>query len=333
MSSWEAITDKSHLDSISVTVVDAVRHSDQKLDWRLTVEDKSGKQFEVEVWNKHDHQTEWVEGAQYELRAAFGQTWDDGRQKKLHSSRTWSVDRIDNRTDCRLMVVGDTHVGRREHPSKPSKSIDCAGKFEQAIEIAVDTDVDSILHTGDVFHDHVTEDDCATVDAAFETMRYAGIEFYYILGNHECDPGTRLLQKWEKRGVATHLDMDGSNVADTVTVYGHDHQSSSEFSVEKMNCPYRLVSPVSILVLHQTLAPFHAGADVDLDEINDEPSGSFDYVVSGHLHDPEQLDWHPGEFVYAGSIEDLSTNKNASDPSVWFLSVDGETVETHRRRL
>lgn len=333
MSSWGAIEDRSYLDSISVTVTEAVHHNDEKLDWRLTVEDSSGKQFELEIWNKHDPLTEWDEGAEYEIRNAYGQTWSNGRKKKLHSSRKWSADRTESSYDCRLMVMGDSHIGRKEHPSKPYQSIDCAGKFNQAVEAAVAHDVDCVVHTGDVFHDYTIEEDCNTVNSAFERMQNAGIKFYYILGNHECDRGNRLLRRWERRGVATHLDMDGSEIVNGVKTYGYDHRLGSKFSVEEMDVPTLLMNSVSILVLHQTLAPFRAGADVDLDEINAKPFGGFDYVVSGHLHDPEQPNWEEGEFLYAGSTEDLSKNQDASDPSVWFLTVEDGSVDTHRQRL
>jgi len=333
MSSWEAIEDRTYLGSISVTVSEAVHHNDEKLDWRLTVEDSSGKQFELEIWNKHDPLTKWEEGAEYEIRNGYGQMWDNGQKKKLHSSGKWSADRVDTSPDCRLMVMGDSHVGREEHPSKPYQSIDCAGKFEQAIEVAITHDVDFILHTGDVFHDYATEEDCDTLDGAFQRMQDAGIGFYYILGNHECDRGTHLLKRWERRGVATHLDMEGSDVTGDLKVYGYNHRPGSKFSVEEMDVPTLLMNSVSILVLHQTLVPFRSGADVDLDEINNKPSGSFDYVVSGHLHDPERPSWDNGEFLYAGSTEDLSKNSDASDPSVWFLTVNDDTTETHRRKL
>lgn len=229
--------------------------------------------------------------------------------------------------------MGDSHIGRKKHPSNPYRSVDCAGKFKQAIEAAVDHDVDSILHTGDVFHDYATEGDCDTVDSAFERMQSSGIDFYYVLGNHECDRGNRLLERWEAHGVATHLDMDGSEVTEKVKVYGYDHRPGSKFSVEDMDIPFSLIESTSILVLHQTLAPFRSRADVDLDEINSRPLGGFDCVVSGHLHDPEQPNWDDGEFLYVGATEDISTNNDASDPSVWFLIVEGEKIDTHRWKL
>lgn len=333
MSSWEAIEDRSFLDSITVTVTEAVHRNDEKLNWRLTVEDSSGNQFELEIWNKHNPLTEWEEGEEYKIRNGYGQTWHNGRKKKLHSSGKWSADRVDSSPDCRLMVMGDSHVGRKEHPNNPYQSIDCAGKFKQAVEAAVAHGADSILHTGDVFHDYATEEDCETVDDAFERMRDADIDFYYILGNHECDRGNRLLREWERRGIATHLTMDGSEVTDNVRVYGYDHRNGSKFSVEKMDVPTILMSPVSILVLHQTLVPFRSDAEVDLDEINNKPFGGFDYVVSGHLHDSEQPSWEDGEFLYAGSTEDLSKNSDASDPSVWFLTVEDNAIDTLRRKL
>lgn len=127
--------------------------------------------------------------------------------------------------------------------------------------------------------------------------------------------------------------MGGSEVTDDVNVYGYDHRPGSKFSVEEMNVLTLLIDSVSILVLHQTLVPFRLGADVDLDEINSKPFGGFDYVVSGHLHDPERPNWDDGDFLYAGSTEDISTNNNASAASVWLLTVDESTIDTHQRKL
>lgn len=333
VTSWSEIENQAFLERIVVTVVEADNVDGERLDWRLTVEDTSGKHFEVDIWQKHDPLFEWEAGAQYEIRGAYGQTWADGRQRKLHSSRKWSADRVGEGYDCRLMVMGDTHIGRAEHPSKPYLPIDCAGKFRQAIEAAVTNNTEYILHTGDVFHDAVTETDCEVADEAFERMEDVGIEFLYILGNHECDHGNQLLRRWEQRGVARHLDMDGVNVSDSIWVYGYDHYNESTFSLDAMGVPFVPADSVSILVLHQTLAPFRDGVTVDLDEINDQSVNGFDYVISGHLHDPEQPNWDGGEFLYAGSTENISTNPSPSDPSVWLLTVDGKSIETQRRKL
>ena len=333
MSTWENIKDRSYLELIPVTVVEAEHRNDDKLDWRLTVRDESGTEFELEIWQKHNPLLDWEAGGEYEIRDAYGQTWDDDESKKLHSSRKWSADRVDSSYDCRLLVMGDSHVGRAEHPSKPYKPIDCAGKFEAAIEHAIVQDADCVVHTGDVFHDTVPESDCETIDSAMELLADAGIEFYYVLGNHECDRGNRLLRRWQKRGVATHLDVDGFDVSPGVKLYGYDHRPASEISVPAMGLPSTVLDPTSLLVLHQTLAPFRPDADVNLDEINEQPVGGFDYVVSGHLHNPERPEWNDGEFLYAGSTEDLSKNPDASDPSVWILTVADGSVGTRRKKL
>jgi predicted phosphodiesterase len=333
MTTWDDIEDQSYLDSISVTVVEADHVDGEKLNWRLTVKDPVGHQFELEIWQKHDPLTDWEEGAEYEIRNGYGQTWSNGGEKKLHSSRKWTANRVGDAHDCRLLVMGDSHIGRDEHPSKPYQSIDCAGRFREAIEVAIAHEVDCILHTGDVFHDYVTDEECGTVDAAFQRLSDANIHFYYILGNHECAQGNQLLQRWEQRGVATHLDMTGTDLMGGGSLYGYDHRKGSEFSVEEMDVPSVPMKSPSILVVHQTLAPFRAGADVDLNEINSQSLGGFDYVVSGHLHDPERPDWSDGEFLYAGSTEDISTNTSPSDPSVWILTIEGGSIETTRRKL
>ncbi|WP_435066776.1 metallophosphoesterase [Haloplanus sp. C73] len=332
MTTWQAIRDRSFLDRIEVTVVDATHHDGERLDWQLTVADSTGKEFDLDIWQKHDPLTEWEAGAAYEIRGGYGQVWDDGRKKKLHSSGKWSADRLDASHECRVMVMGDSHVGRADHPSKAYRAIDCAGRFREAVETAVTADADCIVHTGDVFHDSVTESDCEMIEAAFERLSEAGIGFHYILGNHECDRGRRLLRRWERLGVATHLDTDGTAVADGVTVYGYDYRPGSSFDVDEVTVPATTPNSVSILALHQTLAPFRANADVDLNEIAGR-AGGFEYVVSGHLHDPERPDWANGEFLYAGATEDISTNPSPAAPSVWSLTVDGTDIETRRHKL
>jgi predicted phosphodiesterase len=333
MSSWAAIENQSYLNSISLTVVNAVHHNDDKLDWELTVEDKSGKHFSLQIWQKHDPLIEWEAGNEYEIRNAYGQTWSNGQKKRLHSSGKWAVDRLEDSSDCRLMVMGDSHVGRKEHPSNPYQSIDCAGKFKEAIEAAMDYGVDCIVHTGDVFHDSVSEEDCEIVDSAFKQIQNVGIEFYYIRGNHECERGDRLLEHWKQQNVAVHLDMNGVAIAEDMMIYGYDHIHGSKFSVDDMDVPLFLSGSVSILVLHQTLAPATLGAKVDLDAINGKSADDFDYVVSGHHHDPKRSEWNNSEFLYAGSTEDISTNSDPSDPSVWFISVDGNAITTNRYKL
>jgi predicted phosphodiesterase len=333
MSSWEAIRNRSFLDAIVVTVVEVAHRNDERLDWRLTVEDRSGTRFDLDVWQTHDPLLEWEAGATYEVRSGYGQTWDGGEKKKLHSSKRWSADRVDADHDCRLLVMGDTHIGRTSHPSKPHRPIDCAGAFRQAVEVAVAQDADAVVHTGDVFHDDADESACETVDAALRRLDDTAIEFAYVLGNHECDRGTRLLRRWERRGVATHLDMGGSAVVPGVTLYGYDYRKGSAFSVPGMDVPTVPADEVSVLVLHQRLAPFRSNADADLDDIDARSGGGFDYVASGHLHDPERPPWDGGEFLYAGSTADLSSKPSPADPSVWGLTVDDGSITTRRRRL
>lgn len=333
MTSWGAINDREFLPSITVEVVRATHEDGPKKDWDLTVSDPQGTQFPLEVWQKHDPLLDWKTGMKYEIQNAYGQTWNGGSRKKLHSSKKWSAQPVGSAHDARLVVMGDTHVGRETHPKNAYQSIDCARKFKEAVEIAIARGADSIVHTGDVFHDSVSEADCRTVDSAFQLMRDEDIQFYYILGNHECDRGKRLLSRWETEGVAIHLSTDGEETSEGVYLYGYDHRPGSELVVEEMGLPPVLLNSPSILVLHQTLAPFRANANVDLSEICDTSLGSYDYVVSGHLHDPERQQWEGGEFLYAGSTEDLSKNYNASDSSIWVLTVTDGDIDTQRHKV
>jgi DNA repair exonuclease SbcCD nuclease subunit len=316
-------------------VVDAVNHDGKKLDWRLTVEDSNRRRFKLEIWKKHDPLIEWKEGEYYEIRDGVGQVWTkESKQKKLHSSGEWSAERIDPPPDCSVMVMGDSHVGQKRHSGYPNPPVDCAQKFKQAVTVGINRGVDYVVHTGDVFYESVTEGECNTVNEAFQMMADAGTKFLYILGNHECDRGNRLLQRWDNNGVAIHLDQDGIPLTSDVRVRGHDYQPGSTLSVANMALPDVLINTDDILVLHQTLGPFHDEPDADLNEINAGTAGGFEYVFSGHIHDPERPDWDEGTFVYTGSVEDLSTKPDSGDPSVWFLDVnDGEISGPERHKL
>lgn len=217
--------------------------------------------------------------------------------------------------------------------NRTDRSIDCAGRFREGVETAISHDADCIVHTGDVFHDHVTESECETVETAFQRLQDTGTTFYYVLGNHECDRGTRLLRQWERHGVASHLDMQGVALSSGVKLYGYDHRPGSEFSVDGMGVPRLRANSTAILVLHQTLAPFRDTAGVSLTEINERSVTGFDHVLSSYLHDPERPDWGDGEILYAGSMEDLSTNPSPSDPSVWILTIDDGEIDTRRWKL
>ena len=54
----------------------------------------------------------------------------------------------------RILHISDTHLGKRQYGSDIRRE-DFANAFEQAIEVAVDRDVDAVIHTGDLFDDPV----------------------------------------------------------------------------------------------------------------------------------------------------------------------------------
>lgn len=239
-----------------------------------------------------------------------------------------------NAESTRLLIIGDTHIGRTEHPGN-GETIDPLGAFITATEYGIQRDVDAVVHVGDIFHDNATPLKAKLAQKeAFDPLGEAKIPFYYVRGNHGSSAGDKLLDKIDG-DIAVNLDQDGSTVEGDIRLFGIDHYPEGELPWGDLTFPPAIPEPTSILVLHQTIKQLSGPGpkSVNLNRISRQYGGKFDFVFSGHHHDAIRSKWAGVPVMYTGATEHMSTNKDPVDRVSWLLTVTNGSVTCERYDL
>lgn len=230
-----------------------------------------------------------------------------------------------------LLVIGDTHVGRTEHP-RTDEGIAPRHAFSTAIDHAISQDVDAVIHTGDIFHESATETHADFVDTyVFAQLANANIPFYYVTGNHSSQAGNEVL-KQRTGTLATKLDSGGVPINSQVRVFGIDHHDNGDIPQNEVAFPADHSEPFSILVIHQTIEQLSGPSPrtVDLEWLHGQFRGEFDYIIAGHHHDASQTTWQNTPVMYTGAAEHMSTNTDPDDRVAWLLTIDNNAITCDR---
>ncbi len=149
----------------------------------------------------------------------------------------------------RLLHVSDTHLGNRQYGSDVRRD-DFAEAFEQAIEYAIDENVDAVIHTGDLFdsRDPSLPDLNRCIDI-LERLREADIPFYGIVGNHERKMDDQYLDLINKTRTAERLDRNPRLVNGEVALYGIDAVTKPAWHAED----FELEAPPEDAFTHQPI--------------------------------------------------------------------------------
>ena len=306
-------------DTLPLTVTEVRESQQQNRDSVVYFEDPTGKESYLIDWSRLDLGVEWTVGSDYTISGVSVKEGGRGYRVYLDPTSSAEIVKTESSGESRVLVMGDSHVGRETNP-KGSREIDCARQFDEAIRAAIELDVDAVVHTGDVFHDQVSECDLKIVDRSLEQLNGNRIPFYYILGNHECRDGKGLLEQHEDGGAAVHLGLSGVRISADVVLYGLDYHNPSEFPVKIVSDVPGSTGRNEVLVLHQTLSSIRVHGNLDLPKA---ALSRYAYVLAGDLHDAEHHDWPSGGVLYAGSTEWLSKNRSPSTPAVWLLTIGG----------
>ncbi|MDY6776052.1 MAG: DNA repair exonuclease [Halobacteria archaeon] len=231
-----------------------------------------------------------------------------------------------------ILHLSDTHLGYRQYRSDLRRQ-DFTDAFEEAVEVAVERDVDAVVHTGDLFdsRDPSLTDltDCIDV---LRTLRQEGIPFYGIVGNHERKIDRQWLDLLERTGVAERLSKNPVVLGDEVAVYGIDSVSrvswdSADLEIQETDDDlYRLVC------MHQLLHPPvpEILSDHDTRDVIERLGVEIDGLALGDYHEAVSATVGDVEVWYAGSTERVSSGET-QPRRVHLLSFDGG--EMKRRRI
>jgi DNA repair exonuclease SbcCD nuclease subunit len=205
----------------------------------------------------------------------------------------------------RLLHVSDTHLGNRQYGSDIRRD-DFADAFERAIQIAIDRDVDAVIHTGDLFDDPVPSLETIVRAAdVINTLNDNDIPFYGIVGNHERKNDEQWLDLLNRTSAANRLSRDYTLVGD-VALYGIDAVRPSTWETTDFN----LADPPeeashSILCMHELLSPMVSGMGrvYSTTEVLERVSIDLDGLALGDLHEPESATIMETDVWYASATE------------------------------
>ncbi|WP_435063075.1 DNA double-strand break repair protein Mre11 [Halobaculum sp. EA56] len=232
----------------------------------------------------------------------------------------------------RIIHTGDTHVGYRQYHS-PVRRADFLDAFEQVVADAVETDVDAVVHAGDLFHDRRPDlPDLLGVLSALRDLDDAGIPFLAVVGNHESARGGQWLDLFESLGLATRLGDEPTVVGDTA-FYGLDHvPESRRDELDYEFGPHD--ADAAALVAHGLFEPF-AYADWDTETVLAESTVEFDAMLLGDNHTPDTARVDGTWVTYCGSTERASASERDGrgyNVVAFAGDADGDDAVDIRRR-
>ena len=238
----------------------------------------------------------------------------------------------------RLLHVSDTHLGNRQYGSDVRKD-DMAAASEQAIDVAVDEDVDAVIHTGDLFDSRTPS--LPEVTRCIQSLRKleaADIPFYGIVGNHDRKMDEQWLDLIRETGTAERLTREPTMVGGDVAIYGIDSVTkpswhSKDFTLE----PPEDSDAFTLLCMHQLFTPPIPGsADVmaphSTEEVLDRVGIDLDALALGDYHKPEEDIVDDVPVWYAGSTERCRVGEE-EPRSVSLLEIEGDSIRRRKREL
>ena len=232
----------------------------------------------------------------------------------------------------RILHISDTHLGKRQYGSDIRRE-DFANAFEQAIEVAVDRDVDAVIHTGDLFDDPVPS--LPTVMRAADALKPLeehGIPFYGIVGNHERKNDEQWLDLLRRTSAAARLGKEPIMVGE-VALYGIDAVRPSVWD----NIDLELEDPPAeaawtILCMHELLTPLVHGMGrvYPASEVIDRAGIDLDGLALGDLHQPASSVVDGTDVWYASATERGGKDQEETGV-VQLLDIDNSGI--HRRQI
>lgn len=224
--------------------------------------------------------------------------------------------------EATVLFVSDTHLGYENRVTTGSGStvswirdLSSSATFKRIRDLAIERDVDAIVHTGDVLDHEVDQDTLNVVESALEALSVFNVPVYCIIGSHDHDSyqpkhrdsvdGIGWLKRQVRKGHLTELSTTASTV-DTgpLNLYGISagnvgiddvgtYQSRSWTPADIVFTPTS--QGLNVLCLHDGLTPYRSNdADVDLDQLLAQAAVSFDCVLIGDEHRPKNGNFETG---------------------------------------
>jgi exonuclease SbcD len=243
----------------------------------------------------------------------------------------------------RVLLVADTHLGFdlpfRPRIKRRRRGHDFFASFERALQPALQSDVDLVIHGGDLFYRSKVP--AALVEMAMAPLlRVAehGVPVYLVPGNHEC---SRIpLHLWARHPNLHIFDRPSTYLCSlqkgSVALSGFPFQREvrDRFSQLVTQTQHQKVAAdIRLLCMHQTVEgaqvgvndfTFRSGPDVVR---GCEIPGNFRAILSGHIHRAQILTHDlrdqplAAPVIYPGSVERTSFAERSEEKCYAILNI------------
>lgn len=232
--------------------------------------------------------------------------------------------------ETNILHVSDTHLGKNQYGSD-IRVDDYARAFDVSISIAIEENVDAVVHTGDLFDSR--SPNTRTISQAFDILARLNkhnIPFYGLVGNHE--------RKWDKQWMDIFENLENVHrlsekphvVNGKVALYGFDsfrgvEWENSDFELEKPDEDNIAVLLCMHELFEELIPPHKAKRSIIpvLDNINIEP----DAIALGDYHASIDKDIKGVSTFYAGATE--RTSASTGDPTVRIIKFKDNKLDEY----
>jgi len=219
----------------------------------------------------------------------------------------------------RILHTADTHIGTKQYNLEERRA-DFSRSFQRAVEIALEENVDAVVHAGDLFDDRIpTAEDLHETLGSLAMLKKAGISFLAIVGNHEMRRGVQWIDLFAKLDLAVHLGAEPFEI-NNIKFYGYDYAGRKQIEPLKLDG--------GVLVFHQLIDRVAFGdGELKLDEL---ANCGADFVLLGDYHEHQQWRENDVLITYSGSTERWSLGEEGARG---VTIVDLETKRLDRREI
>lgn len=230
-------------------------------------------------------------------------------------------------TPTTILHVSDTHLGYRQYRSDLRRT-DFLAAFSQALDLAIERDVDAVLHTGDLFDMRNPPNTVllACISALSE-LSANDIPFYGIVGNHERKQDVQHLDLIHEADVATRLDDEPTVINGDVALYGIDSVPQPSWDSREFDLAEPPGDCFTILTMHELLTPPlpKIEADHELSDVLDCLEIDLDAIALGDDHTPRSDRVDGVEVWYPGSTERTARDQQ-EQRSVQLLEIEDSNL-------
>ncbi|PIN99878.1 hypothetical protein COT72_03510 [archaeon CG10_big_fil_rev_8_21_14_0_10_43_11] len=212
----------------------------------------------------------------------------------------------------KFLHFSDTHIGKRNFKLEEREG-DFERAFEQCVSLALEEQVDFVIHAGDMFDiGRPSHKSIVFVITQLKRLKKQNIPVFTVAGSHDMSKDDTVLSILEKVGLIVNLSsqrffsvendklvLDGVVVGDAFVcgVPGRQAQIKDIFkalTIKEHRAAYR------VFVFHHTISSISP-------VFEDIPTAllprGFDYYAGGHWHLPFDEPYDTGMIVYPGSPE------------------------------